>query len=75
MTSIAEVEKLAMELPDGDRALLAEHLLQSLPAILDEGDAAGPEAVQDAADFESELDIGISLEQLGEGAKPRREKI
>jgi hypothetical protein len=31
MTTVADVEKLALDLPESQRAILAAHLLESLP--------------------------------------------
>lgn len=38
MVSIAGVEKLAVDLPDSQRTVLAAHLLRSLPSVLHDGD-------------------------------------
>ena len=73
MSTIAEVERLALDLPEGDRALLAAHLLQSLPPVLDDEDEGIAEALRRAADFKSNPNIGMSLEQLDERIKSRRE--
>jgi putative addiction module component (TIGR02574 family) len=64
MSTIAEVERLALDLSESDRALLVAHLLRSLPPFLYDEDEGVAEALRRAADFESDPDIGISLEQL-----------
>jgi putative addiction module component (TIGR02574 family) len=64
MSTIAEVERLAMDLPENDRALLVTHLLRSLPAVLEDEDEGVAEALRRAADFELDPSIGLSLEQL-----------
>ena len=72
MSTIAEVERLALDLSESDRALLVAHLLRSLPPFLYDEDEGVAEALRRAADFESDPDIGISLEQLDEQIKSRR---
>jgi hypothetical protein len=46
MATIAEVEKLALDLPEGQRAVLAAHLLGSLPSILHDEDEGIAEALR-----------------------------
>ena len=46
MSTITEVEKLALDLPETDRALLAAHLLDSLPAVLHDEDGGIGEALR-----------------------------
>ena len=41
MATIAEVEKLALDLPETERAVLAAHLLGSLPSVLHDEDEGG----------------------------------
>ena len=53
MVSIAEVEKLALTLPDSERALLASHLLGSLPSILDDEDEGIAEALRRDAEMDA----------------------
>jgi hypothetical protein len=50
MTTMAEVEKLAFDLPDSERAILAAHLLRSLPSVLHD------EGVAEALRRDAELD-------------------
>ena len=38
MITIADVEKLAFDLPEAQRAILAAHLLESLPSVLQDDD-------------------------------------
>jgi hypothetical protein len=64
MPTITEVEKLALDLPDGQRAVLAAHLLQSLPSVFHNEDEGMEEALRRDADLDSSPSIGISLEQL-----------
>jgi hypothetical protein len=72
MSNIAELERLALDLPESDRALLAAHLLRSLPPVLDEEDEGIAEALHRDADFEANADIGISLKELDERIAARR---
>ena len=64
MATIAEVEKLAFDLPESQRALLAAHLLRSLPAVLHDEDEGIAEALRRDAGFDSDPAFGMSLEQL-----------
>ena len=66
MTSIVEVEKLALDLPESERAVLAIHLLRSLPPALDDVDGGIAEALHRDAELDANPQIGISLEQLDE---------
>lgn len=64
MVTMSEVERLALDLPDSDRAALAAHLLRSLPAVLQEEDDGASEALRRDAELEEHAVLGISLEQL-----------
>ncbi len=66
MPSITEVEKLAFDLPDTERAVLAAHLLASLPSVIDDEDEGIAEALRRDAELDANPQIGISLEQLDE---------
>ena len=72
MATITEVEKLALDLPDRERAVLALHLLKSLPAVLDDEDEGIAEALRRDADLEANPSSGLSLEQLDEQVQRRR---
>jgi len=73
MPSITEVEKLAFELPDSQRAILAAHLLQSLPPVLDDEDEGIAEALRRNAELDANPNIGISLEQFDQHIQARRD--
>ena len=73
MSTIAEVEKLALDLPDSQRAVLAVHLLQSLPPVLHDEDEGIAEALRRDAEFDANPDRGISLEQLDQQIAARRD--
>ena len=64
MATIIEVEKLALDLPEDQRALLAAHLLGSLAPVLHDEDEGIAEALLRDAEFDANPDIGMSLEQL-----------
>jgi putative addiction module component (TIGR02574 family) len=72
MAYIAEVEKLAFELPDSDRATLAAHLLQSLPAVLHDDDEGIAEALRRDFDLETNPGAGMTLEQFDQRIRQRR---
>jgi putative addiction module component (TIGR02574 family) len=72
MATIAEVERLAFDLPDSQRALLAAHLLRSLPSVLHEDDEGIAEALRRAAELDADPNIGITLEQLDQQIRSRR---
>ena len=72
MATIAEVEKLALDLPETERAVLAAHLLGSLPSILHDEDEGIAEALRRDADLEANPSIGMSLEELDQQIKSRR---
>ena len=71
MATINEVEKLAFDLPDSQRAVLAAHLLRSLPSVLEDDDEGIAEALRRNAEFDANPDIGITLEQLDQQIRAR----
>ena len=72
MATIAEVEKLAFDLPEADRALLASHLLRSLPAVLEDEDEGIAEALRRDAELDAHPEMGITLEELDVRVRNRR---
>jgi hypothetical protein len=72
MVTIIEVEKLALDLPEDQRALLAAHLLGSLAPVLHDEDDGIAEALLRDAEFDTNPDIGMSLEQLDQQVDQRR---
>ncbi len=64
MITIAEVEKLAFSLPTSQRAVLASHLLGSLPAVLHDDDEGVAEALRRDAEFQAGVEQGMNLDQL-----------
>ncbi|MEO8360466.1 MAG: addiction module protein [Vicinamibacteria bacterium] len=53
MISIADVEKMALDLPESDRATLAAHLLASFPSILQDRDGGIAEALARDAELDA----------------------
>lgn len=72
MVTITEVEKLAFDLPDSRRAVLASHLLRSLPSVLDDEDEGIAEALRRDSEFDANPDKGITLGQLDQQISTRR---
>ena len=72
MATILEVEKLALDLPERQRATLAANLLESLPAILSDKDEGLTEALRRDTDLNANPDRAISLEQLDSQIQRRR---
>jgi hypothetical protein len=72
MTTVADVEKLALELPETQRAILAAHLLESLPSVLQDDEDGIAEALARDATQDQDPAFGISLEQLDEQVARRR---
>ena len=66
MVTIIEVEKLAFDLPEDQRAMLAAHLLGSLSSVLHDEDEGIAEALQRDAEMDTDPSLGISLEQLNQ---------
>jgi len=64
MATNVEVEKLALDLPEAQRAILAATLLRSLPAILQEHDDGVAEALSRDSDFEANPSLGLSQKEL-----------
>jgi putative addiction module component (TIGR02574 family) len=69
---ITEVEKLALDLPESQRALLAAHLLGSLPPVLYDEDEGTAEAVRRDAELDANPSAGLSLEQVDQQIERRR---
>ena len=72
MPTIAEIEKLAFDLPETQRAVLAAHLLESLPPVLQDDDDGIAEALLRDADLDAAPKSGISLERLDQQIARRR---
>ena len=72
MATITEVAKLALDLSENQRAVLAAHLLESLPSVLHDEDEGMAEALRRDADLEANPTSGISLEHLDQKIERRR---
>ena len=72
MATMIEVEKLALDLPEQQRATLAANLLESLPPILSDNDDGIAEALRRDTDLDANPDQAISLEQLDSQIQSRR---
>ena len=72
MATVTEVEKLALDLPESQRAVLASHLLDSLTAVLHDEDEGIAEALRRDAEFDENPASGMSLEQLDHQINRRR---
>ncbi len=72
MATIIEIKKLALDLPEQDRATLAANLLESLPAILSDADEGIAEALRRDAELDANPDQAISLSQLDSHIQNRR---
>jgi hypothetical protein len=73
MATITEVEKLALRLPEDERAVLAAHLLGSLPAVLVEADDGLAEARSRDAELDANTSLGTSLAQVDRRVSQRRQ--
>jgi hypothetical protein len=60
MSTILELEKLALNLPERERATLAANLLESLPGILSDEDEGVAEALRRDAEIEADPAQAIS---------------
>ena len=73
VATITDVEKLALDLPENQRAVLAAHLLGSLPPVLHDEDEGIAEALRRDAELSAETSSAISLKELDERIERRRE--
>jgi putative addiction module component (TIGR02574 family) len=64
MATIIEIEKLALDLPERDRARLIANLLDSLPPILSDEDEGIAEALRRDAELDANPGLAISLAEL-----------
>jgi putative addiction module component (TIGR02574 family) len=72
MSTIVEVEKLALDLPERERAALAANLLNSLPGVLSDEDEGVAEALRRNAEIEADSAKAISLAELDSQIGGRR---
>ncbi len=72
MSTIVEVEKLALDLTEKERATLAANLLNSLPPVLSDEDEGVAEARRRDAEIEADPSQTISLADLDSQIQGRR---
>ena len=72
MATIFEVEKLALDLPEQERAKLAANLLDSLPGVLSDEDEGTAEALRRDAEIDADPNQAITLAQLESETQSRR---
>ena len=72
MATINEIEKLALDLPETDRAVLAGALLGSLSPVLYDEDEGKAEALRRDAELDANPSSGITLEELDRQIAARR---
>ena len=72
VATITELEKLALDLPENQRAVLAAHLLGSLPSVLHDDDEGIAEALRRDSELGARTSSAISLEELDEQIERRR---
>jgi putative addiction module component (TIGR02574 family) len=70
--AIDELQKLALELPEKQRAQLAASLLDSLPGVLTDDDEGVAEALRRDLELESGNSHALSIEQLDASLRDRR---
>jgi len=74
MTSLKTVEKLAMDLPETERATLVANMLRSLESPLSEADGGVAEARLRDAEIDAKPSIAITLEALDQQVTGRRSR-
>ena len=72
MATMVDIEKLALSLPEKERATLAANLLESLPGVLSDEDEGIAEALRRDTELEANPDRAISLAQLDAQIRGRR---
>jgi hypothetical protein len=72
MATIVEVKKLALDLSEKERAVLAANLLESLPGVLWNDDEGIAEALRRDAEIDANPEQVISLTQLNSHIQNRR---
>ena len=72
MATMLDIQKLALTLPEEQRATLAANLLESLPGVLSDEDEGIAEALRRDADLEANPHGALSMESLDDQIKNRR---
>jgi hypothetical protein len=71
MAAEIEIEKLALDLPEARRAVLAARLLRSLPSVLEDADEGVAEAISRDSEFETNPSLGVSPEEFDDRIQRR----
>ena len=72
MATVFEIQKLALDLPEQDRATLAANLLESLPPVLADEDEGIAEALRRDAELDADPSQAISFAELDSQIQSRR---
>ena len=72
MMTLAEVESLAFELPEQQRATLASRILDTLPPLFTDSDDGIAEAEHRDSELDADPSKGINLEQFDRLIAQRR---
>jgi putative addiction module component (TIGR02574 family) len=72
MATVFEIKKLALDLPEHDRATLVADLLESLPPILSDEDNGLAEALRQNAELDADPNQAISFAELDSHIRSRR---
>ena len=72
MATVFEVEKLALDLPEPERAQLAANLLDSLPGVMADEDEGITEALRRDAEIAADPSEAITLAELDSQIQSRR---
>jgi putative addiction module component (TIGR02574 family) len=72
MATIFDIQKLALDLPEQERARLAANLLDSLPGVLSDEDEGVAEARRRDAEMDADHGQAITLAQLDSQIQNRR---
>ena len=72
MATIFEVERLALNLSEQERARLAANLLDSLPGVLSDEDEGIAEALRRDAEIDADPNQAVTLAQLESQLQNRR---
>jgi putative addiction module component (TIGR02574 family) len=72
MATVHEIEAMAFELSESDRARLAAHLLDSLPPVLQDADEGVAEALRRNAELDANPGAGMTLNDLDDLVRRRR---
>jgi hypothetical protein len=72
MATVSDIEKIALSLPETDRASLATTLLTSLSPMLDEADEGISEALRRDAELDEKTASTIGIEELDRKVANRR---